>query len=197
MPFLRYIFILFFIFQCIPLTFSNSVNQSLAYEVDTPVERIKPKKKKQKIKKNSPWKQVATKKEQGLKKPALTFWLIFSIATILLIVAGAFIIGLGLAPWSVAAYVILGAELASFLTLMMVLWVDRPGGLTGPVFFFALLGLIAVNVIIGLAFIIWGLAISWIFGWMIGLIMLGLAALFFLIHFIIASVKNKKEKAKE
>lgn len=197
MPILKYVFILFIIIQSFPFAYANSINQSLAYEVDTPVERIKPKKKKQKIKKNNPWKQAALKKEKGLKKPALTFWLIFSIATILLIVAGAFIIGLGLAPWSVAAFVMLGAEIASFLTLMLVLWVDRPGGLTGPVFFFALLGLVAVNAIVGLAFIIWGLAISWIFGWMLGLIMLGLAALFFLIHFLIASVKAKKANSKK
>jgi len=197
MPILKYIFIFFIIIQSLPFAAANSVNPSLAYEVDTPVERVKPKQKKQKIKKKKPWKQVAIKKEKGLKNPALTFWLIFSIATILLIVAGAFAIGLGLAPWSVVAFVMLGAELAAFLTLMMILWVDRPGGLSGPIFFFALLGLIAVNVIVGLAFIIWGLVITWIFGWMLGLIMLGLAALFFLIHFVIASVKNKKEKAKK
>lgn len=197
MPILKYIFIFFIIIQSLPLATANSVSQSLAYEVDTPVERVKPKQKKQKIKKKTPWKQVALKKEKGLKKPALTFWLIFSIATILVLVAGAFIVGLGLAPWSVAAFVMLGAEIVSFLTLMMILWVDRPGGISGPVFFFALLGLIAVNAVIGLAFIIWGLAISWIFGWMLGLIMLGLAALFFLIHFIIASVKNKSEKTKK
>lgn len=194
----QYILILFFSIQLLPFAVSNSITVPLTYEVDTPVEKPKPKAKKQKKQKKAVWKEVAQKQEKGLKKPGLAFWLAFAILTILVLVLGAFVIGLGLAPWSVTAFVMLGAEVASFLTLMMILWVDRPGGIMGPVFFFALLGLVAVNAIIGIAFIIWGLVFSWVWGWMLGLIMLGLAALFFLIHFLIAHFKNKPaKKAKE
>lgn len=163
------------------------------YESVPPRENVKPReKKKKKISKKKLWKQAQEKTNQGLKKPALTFWLIFVIATILLIVAGAFIIGLGLAPWSVAAYVILGAELTAFAVLISILWGDRPGGTMYVNYVFALLGLVLVNIIIGVAFLIWGLTLAWPFGWMIGLIMLFLAGLFFLIHWLIAHVDTKK-----
>ena len=164
------------------------------YEPTPPREKVKPRvKKRKKLSQLKFWKQEQTKANQRLKNPALTFWLIFAIAAILLLIAGAFIIGLGLAPWSVTAFVMLGAELGVFAILMSILWGDRPGGSMYIYYVFALLGLVAVNVIIGLAFIIWGLAIVWPFGWMLGLIMLFLAGLFFLIHWLVADKDSKKK----
>ena len=121
--------------------------------------------------------------------PALAFWLIFAIASILIALFGAFVIGLGMAPWVVAFYLMLGAELAAFAILISVIWIDKPGDPAIVQFTLALFALIAVNVVIGLSFIIWALVIGWVFGWIIGLILLALAGIFLAVHLILANKK--------
>jgi MFS family permease len=163
------------------------------YEPIPPREKVKPReKKKKKLFKRKFWKQDKGQTTQGLKNSALTAWLIFTIAMTLLVIALSFVIGLGLLQWVIAAWVMLGAELAAFGTIMSILWGDRPGGTAYVNFVFLLFGLIAVNVLIGLAFVIWGLAILWPFGWIIGLVLIFLAALFFLIHWLVSNADSKK-----
>jgi hypothetical protein len=103
---------------------------------------------------------------------------------------GAFIIGLGMAPWSLALYILLGAEATAFTILISVIWVDKPGDPAIVKFVFALLALVGISATMGLVFIIWGFLIAWPFGWMIGLILLGLAAVFLAIHLILANINS-------
>lgn len=172
---------------------NTEIAYNAVYEPIPPREKVKPReKKKKKFSQQKLWKQEKEKTTQGLKQPTLTAWLIFTIAMILLIIALSFVIGLALLQWSIAAWIMLGAELAAFATIIAILWGDRPGGTTYVNFFFALLGLCAVNLLIGIAFVIWGLIISWPFGWVIGLALIFLAGLFFLIHWLIANADSKK-----
>ena len=190
----KQLLIFFFIILFLPLGLANSANYTSLEHRPPPVEKVKPpvekgkkeKKKKGKKAKKLRWKQQKQPEPQGLGTSALTFWLILAIAAILLVIAAAFAIGLGLTLWSVIAWVMLGSEILAFLIIICVLWIDMPGDPASVQFVFALLGLIAVNVIIGIAFIIWGLVYVWIFGWIIGLALLVLAGIFLAIHIILA-----------
>lgn len=160
-----------------------------------PIEKVKPKeKKKNKISKHKLWKQEQEQKTEELKKPALTSWLIFTMAMVALVIALSFVIGFGMLQWSIAAYIMLGAELAAFATIMSILWGDRPSEKINLSFTAVFLSLIITNVLVGIGFIIWGLLISWPFGWMIGLILIFLAGLFLLIHWLIKRADAKKSK---
>jgi len=192
------VIIFYFLFTIVnPLAYAGGIafeNESIP---PPPVEKVKPPaEKKKKVKKKKRAKKLRWKKKQqraphDLGKPALTFWLVFAIGAILLAVFSAFIIGLGLGlAWSVAAYIMLGSEIAAYLAIMGVLWIDRPGDAYVK-FIFVLIGLIAVNVLIGIAFLIWGFVINWMFGWIIGLGLLVLALIFFGIHLILAHINQK------
>jgi hypothetical protein len=193
---LNFILIFFFVVLCIPSGQTNSVSNNFIYDTPPPVEKVNPVKKKKKKKTGKKRKRFLKKlnsktqhypNPEDLGNPALAFWLIFAIASILIAIFGAFVIGLGMAPWVVAFYLMLGAEITAFTILISVIWVDLPGDPAIIQFLFALLALIAVNVLIGLSFIIWGLIINWYFGWVIGLVLLGLAALFLAVHLILAN----------
>lgn len=198
----KLLFIFFTFLLVLPLGHANTVSHASATKQvweNPPVEKVKPvDKKKKKIKKRKARRAAAKlklKKQNApndLGKGALTGWLIFGVFTIVLIILAAIIIGLGLAPWSVALYVLIGAEIAGFLTLILVTWVDKPGDPAIIQFIFALFGLVAINFIIGLSFLIWGLVISWMFGWIIGLILIGLAGIFIGIHLILSEIQAKK-----
>ncbi len=197
---LNFILIFLFILVSLPSGQSNSVNNGFIYKAPLPVEKINPVKKKKKKKvrkrkkkflKKSKSKSLQYPKPEDLGNSGLTFWLIFAIASIFIAILSAFAIGLGMAPWVVAFYVMLGAEITAFAILISIIWVDMPGDPAIIQFIFTLFALIAVNVLIGLSFIIWGLIINWYFGWVIGLILLGLAALFLAIHLILANKKPR------
>lgn len=197
---LNFILVFFFILMCIPGGQSNSVHTEFIHHAPPPVEKVNPVKKKKKKKtrkrrkkffKKHKSKSLQYPKPEDLGNSALTFWLICAIASILIAILSAFAIGLGLAPWVVAFYVMLGAEITAFTILISVIWVDMPGDPAIIQFIFTLFALIAVNVLIGLSFIVWGLIINWYFGWVIGLVLLGLATLFLAIHLILANRKPR------
>lgn len=190
-------FVLFFLIS-MPLGYSNLAPCSdYSITVDTPVEKVKPKEKKQKriqqkLQKKI-WKQEQIKAQKRLKRPALTFWFIFAVVAISLVILSAFLIGLAVIPWSIALYLMLGADVTAFLILACILFVDVPEFPDVMAFVVSLFSWAAVNFIIGLAFLIWGLAISWVFGWMIGLILLGLAVIFLAIYFIATGIAARKD----
>lgn len=168
--------------------------------VDMPVERTKPKEKKQKkFSKKAPQKPKETK-QKGLKHPALLFWFSFIIICLSLMIASAFLIGLAVLPWSIALYLMMGANIAAITTLLFILFVDVPDFPDVMAFVTSTFVWAAVNFVIGLAFLIWGLAINWIFGWMIGLILLGIFVVFvatMLISMAGAAAKEKKLEKKQ
>lgn len=215
MTLFRYLLLFTLVLFSLPIGYANSISKTIDSEQITvsknnpaskclvPVEKIKKpvdrkkarqaKRKKLQAAKKLRWKQKHQKAPNDLGQPALNFWLIFAIAMVLMAILGAFIIGLGLAPWIVSVYVTIGAEIAAFLTLILVIWVDKPGDPAIVQFIFLLLGLVLINFLIGLAFIIWGLAISWVFGWIIGLGFILLAAIFLAIHLILSHIQASKD----
>lgn len=194
-------FVLFFSIS-MPLGYSNlaTCNHD-SILVDTPVEKVKPKAKKQKRiqQKNQKkiWKQEQIKAKEGLKRPALMFFFVFAVIALSLMILGAFLIGLGLIPWIVAFCILLGADLTAFAILACILFIDVPEFPDVMAFVVSMFSWAFLNVIIGLFFLIWGLAISWVFGWMIGLILLGLGVLFLAIYFIATGIQAKKDKVGE
>lgn len=198
MTWYKILFFSFFFSTSMPLGYSNlSPFSNYSTTVDTPVEKVKPREKKQKriqqkLQKKF-WKQEQIKAKAGLKRPALTFWFIFAVVAISLMILAAFLIGLAVIPWSIALYLLLGADITAFLILACILFIDVPEFPDVMAFIVSLFSWAAVNFMIGLAFLIWGLAISWIFGWMIGLILLGLAVIFLAIYFIAIGIAAKKD----
>jgi hypothetical protein len=187
----KFLPIFFFVIICLPSGQANLVYYNSYFITPPPVEKVKPVKKKKKAgkKKRSRFRKILRTQPEpkDLGNPTLTFWLIFAISSILLAIFAAFVIGLGMAPWIVAFYLMLAAEITAFAILISIIWVDKPGDPAIVQFVMALLALVAVDVVIGLTFVIWGLAIAWIFGWIIGLVLLGLGAIFLAIHLILAN----------
>jgi hypothetical protein len=180
-----------------PIGYAGGISSGNELIAPPPVEKVKPpvekgkKTKKKKRTKKLHRQKKKLKAPEDLSNRALTFWLVFVIAAILLAIFSAFLIWLGFGlAWSVAMYIMLGSEIAAFLVIMGVLWIDRPGDAYVK-FIFALIGLIIINILMGISFLIWGLVISWMFGWIIGLILLGLALIFFGLHLILSHFNQK------
>lgn len=195
----KILFFSFFFSISMPLGYSNLTPCSdCSIIVDTPVEKVKPREKRQKKIQQKHQKKILKqeqiKTQKRLKRPALMFWFTFVIFALSLVILSAFLIGFGIIPWSIALYLMLGADIAAFLTLILVLFVDVPDFPDVMAFVAGLFSWAFLNVIMGLAFLIWGLAISWVFGWMIGLILLGLGVLFLAIYFIATGIAAKKAK---
>lgn len=196
------LFLVLFFSISMPLGYSNLATCShCSIFVDTPVEKVKPKEKRQKriqqkLQKKI-WKQEQIKAKQGLKRPVLTFLFVLAVLALSLVILGAFLIGVGILPWIIALFILLGADLSAFAILAGILFIEVPEFPDVMAFVVGLFSWTFLNIVIGLIFLIWGLVLNWIFGWMIGLILLGLAALFLVIFFIATGIAAKKDAQKQ
>jgi len=167
---LIYFFVCLLTFCSIPLGYGNAVKSS----TPPPVEKKKTKKR---VKKQRKKRFKLTKKA---KKSIKTAAIVIAIIALTFLILGAFLIGFGITIWSLIAYGMLGAEILGFgIPFLLLLGTSNMTTMTFTTLLFV--SYLFINIIIGLGFFIWGLAIAWPFGWMIGLIMLGFAFLMILV----------------
>lgn len=129
--------------------------------------------------------KLLKKLKRKLKYVAITL----AVLALLFLIIGALLIGFGVTIWSLIGFGMLGAEILGFsIPFLLLLGTSDMTTMTFTMLLFA--GYLFLNIIIGLSFFIWGLAIAWSFGWMIGLIMLGFALLMILVFLFAIMLKS-------
>lgn len=179
----------FFFFFVSPFGYVHEVQCNVDYLENSPVEKVKPREKKPKKKL---WKIQKEQAKAGLEYPALNFWLICAIVAIVLVFVSALLIFFGLAPWIITLSIMLSASVIAFLILVCIITIDVPEFPKVMDFVITFFSFIALMLILGIAFLIWGLTIGWGFGWIIGLIMLGLFLLFLGFFFLSNYIQSKR-----
>lgn len=185
---IKFTFFLFvFLFAQVQVGHSNIVHHP------PPVEKAKPvdKKKSKKIKaKRSRKKQLKRNKKQGpdktMNREGALVWILISL--LLLIIAGAFLFGFGIAilPLWITGISIIGLSSLIGFALRLMLIKRKDGSrilfndmaITGANIFMTMV--ISLNLLIGVCFLVWGLAIGLSLAWIVGLAIIGLAGLIWL-----------------